>query len=555
MICFNKHSVNLSRYLLSILLLLSLFGCQQTKLVFTEEKPAVTPTFNQLEGAPQLQSLHSQHQQSPTTESLPSLTPSKQQQDTVRPELNLNTESWAPEVHLLVSDFTLHLFPASPSKLNYVELVLINSDKPFNNIDILNTALNEHALWLATQHQISCIESLLIRAKMHSISIKMACPAEEIPQSLSILAGSWQESAFEHIDIDNVRRKLRLNKHINAYSGAEIDKVWANIILGNKHPYNQALNNQDLQDELSLSELSELQQEIRAGATWHLFMSRPSNERVSEPVQSNILTQEDLIEEARILAKQLTRAPNISENKNTRAPIASTNFPEKNDTKRFLNTHKTIYLIDAPGAVQTQVRVGYRLPLSASSSSDTLEHEFSSSHPLSCQLLADWLGRSFSGRLYYDLREKRGLTYGIYGRCFDNPQSRTLKFYGNTQLQHTGAFVSGILAHLQLTTEQEIASAELSALKTFEESKYTLTMQSQYSSKIQYIKQLTLKRSSKDLANIQNQIRELTDNELMQMSQSVFGEPPYILLRGDADKISGDLRDKLPDWHIEKIEP
>ncbi|EDQ02100.1 hypothetical protein [Shewanella benthica] len=80
-------------------------------------------------------------------------------------------------------------------------------------------------------------------------------------------------------------------------------------------------------------------------------------------------------------------------------------------------------------------------------------------------------------------------------------------------------------------------------------------MQSQYSNKIQYIKQLTLKRSSEDLADIQIQIKELTGEELIQMSQSIFNSPPYILLRGDADKISGDLKDKLPDWHIEEIEP
>ncbi|SQH78266.1 Peptidase M16 [Shewanella benthica] len=537
MIGFNKHSVNSPRYLLSILLLLPLLGCQQTKLVFTDEQAPVTPSFYRLEGAPQL------HR--------------------VQPELNLSTESWAPEVHPLTADFTLHLFPPSPSKLNYVELVLINSHQPFNNLDILNTALNERAIWLASQHPISCIESLRIRAAMHSISIKMACPAQEIPQSLSILADSWQDWAFEQIDIDNVRRKLKLNKHINAYSGAEIDKVWADIILGDKHPYNQALNNLVLQGELSHSKLAELQQEMRTGARWHLFMSLPANHRASNLAQANILTKEVLIEEAERLAERLTRSSAVTAKEGregTEEAAALVKVAQETNTaaESFINTDKIIYLIDAPGAVQTQVRVGYRLPLSASSSgsnSDTLKSEFSSSHPLSCQLLADWLGRSFSGRLYYDLREKRGLTYGIYGRCFDNPQSRTLKYYASTQVQHTGAFVAGILAHLQLTTAQEVASAELTALKSYEKSKYTLTMQSQYSSKIQYIKQLTLQRSSEDLANIQIQITALTGEDLMQMSQSIFDSPPYILLRGDADKISGDLKDKLPGWHIEEIEP
>ncbi|WP_050774306.1 hypothetical protein [Shewanella benthica] len=51
MICFNKPNINSPRYRLSILLLLPLLGCQQTKLVFTDEQAPVTPTFNRLEGA------------------------------------------------------------------------------------------------------------------------------------------------------------------------------------------------------------------------------------------------------------------------------------------------------------------------------------------------------------------------------------------------------------------------------------------------------------------------------------------------------------------------
>ncbi|BAJ00537.1 peptidase M16 inactive domain family [Shewanella violacea DSS12] len=525
--------------------------------MFTDEQAPITPSFNQLEGAPQLHKSQpiKRQPQLPQSQSLES--------HPAQAQLNQGIGTWAPQIHSLNTDFTLHLFPASPSELNYIELVLINSDRPFNNIDILNTALNERALWLASQHSLSCIDSLRISARMHSISIKMACPSQEVPQSLSILNDSWKRSAFEHIDIDNIRRKLKLNKHINAYSGAEIDKVWAKIILGDKHPYNQALNNQTLQDELTLDTLAELQQKMRAGAKWHLFMSLPSNHPVSEPVQATILTQEDLIEEAERLAKRLTRSASVTAKEEREArEDARALVKEARETdiaaEAFINKAKVLYLIDAPSAVQTQVRVGYRLPLLASSSasnSDTWKNEFSSSHPLSCQLLADWLGRSFSGRLYYDLREKRGLTYGIYGRCFDNPQSRTLKYYGSTQVQHTGAFVAGILAHQGLTTEQGIGSAELSALKTYERSKYTLTIQSQHAMKLEYIKQLTLKRSSEDLAHNQMMIKQLTDKELMQISQSIFASPPYILLRGDANKIRQDLTDKLPDWRIQMIKP
>lgn len=516
--------------------MLTILGCQQTKLVFTDSVSPITPEFNQLAGAPQVKS--------------PSAL------------LDNGTSIWAPKLHALSPKFTLHLFPESASKLNYIELVLINPNKPFYNIDILSTALNEYAIWLASQHTISCIESLRIHASMHSINLKMACPSEELTDALSILASSWSSDAFADIDLDNVRRKLKLDKHINAYSGGEINKVWAKLILGEQHPYNQALDDKTLQDELTISDLVQLQSEIKLNAKWHLFMSTTDNKQTETLSFDNAKSKEALITQATGLANLLAKnSVNNPEKLNAQETVQETVKDENTlfiqpsrDIAAFSNTSKTIYLIDAPGAVQAQVRAGYRLPLSASNPLSG-ESPLSSSDPLSCQLLASWLGRSFSGRLYYDLREQRGLTYGIYGRCYDNPLSRTLKFYGSTQLQHTGAFVSGILAHLQLASEQSISPPELNALKTHEKSKYTLTMQSQRSMKQDYVKQLTLSRKAQDRIDSQARIQALTVSDLKLMAQSSFNKPPYILLRGDADKIRQDLNDKLPDWRIESIKP
>lgn len=563
--------------LITISVMVLTLGCQQTKLVFTNTIPAITPEFNQLAGAPNIQVPNSQ-----TTDTAPI--------------------SLAPEVHPISADFTLHLFPKNPSRLNYIELVLINPNAPFNNIDILNTALNEHALWLASQHPLSCIESLQISARMHSISLKMACPPQEVSQALKILANTWNDSAFKHIDIENVQRKIKLNKHINAYSGAEIDKVWANLILGASHPYNQALDNQELLNNLSKAQLARLQQATLMGAKWHLFMSladnqQTSDQRSTQPHQEAVRLEKLLPEKAPLekaaiekaslegaylekasknkvsarhvqlaqakkLATQLAsqRAPltNVHSGSDMVEPIKPNREPNTESgalsrTEKS-NSDKIIYLIDAPGSVQTQVRVGYRMPISASGVTPTSQ-QLSSSDPLSCHLLASWLGRSFSGRLYYDLREKRGLTYGIYGRCFDNPQSRTLKYYGSTQLQHTGAFVAGILDHLELAQTQAIDRLELEALKTYEKSKYTLAMQSQYSAKTQYIKLLTLGRSSHTLINQQARIQTLDINGVAQLAKLNFSSAPFILLRGDSDKIIQDLTDKLPDWKIARISP
>lgn len=500
----TKLTSRITPFAYSFMLLLGLSACQQTKLVFTDSKAPVASEFTPLKGAPKVNLSEGKH------------------------------KTWI--VSKISENLTLHQYPSSPSELVYLNLSLVNPERPFNNIDVLNTALYQRAYKLASKSNLSCIESLRINASMHSIGLQMACPSAEVGSALTLLAKSWQAEAFEGLDLDTVRRQLKLNKHINAYSGGEIETVWAKKILGEQHPYNLSLHNQALQDDLTNKELIELQSALLTGSSWHLLTSAKGD---------------SLIELTTRLAMDL---PNQIHATNKEINSASL----KHYSQSFLAQHsqKRLYVIDAPGAVQTQVRVGYRLPISTSTSQahSDKEVDLKESDPLTCQLLASWLGRSFSGRLYYDLREQRGLTYGIYGRCFNNPLARTLKFYGSTQLQHTGAFISGILDHLDLASETLIEEAELSALKIHEKSKYLLTSQSINSAFAHYIKHLAQGRVSSD-THQQNMISQLSPHTLQDMAQSVFSAPPTILIRGDTEKIKKDLQDKLPSWEIIQITP
>ncbi|WP_299795279.1 insulinase family protein [uncultured Shewanella sp.] len=489
--------IRLKSILLPLTLLMPMLGCQQTKLVFTDTQAPVISQFESIEGAPEF---------SPFAES--------------STEDGSGSGGAQAEVTPLASNFTLHTFPASHSGLHYISLVLINSQRPFKDIDVLNTALYHRANWLSAIQPLSCIESLKVRAGMHSIALQMACPPDELEPALSLLAASWQDSAFDELDIDTVRRQLKLNKHINAYTGSEIEKVWARQILGNSHPYNLALNNKALQQALTQSDLNQIQDTILPGSGWHLLISGQASEG-----------------SGRLEALAVRLAQRLPHSRSTRAQTTIGSDTASTDAV----SKRRLFLIDAPGAVQTQVRVGYRLPLA--------------DDPLNCHTLANWLGRSFSGRLYFDLREMRGLTYGIYGRCYDNPQARTLKFYGSTQLQHTGAFVSGILDHLKLAMDEPVQERELGAIKRFEKSKYLLTKRSMAAMQANYIKRLTLAQGSDEVMRQQQAIATLSPSKLQQMAHGVFNVPPMILLRGDADLIVEDLESKLPDWQIILLTP
>ena len=406
---------------------------------------------------------------------------------------------------------------ATQNLSNRMSLVAISPTIPFDNPDILQVAFQEKARSLASTQADACLETFETRVTLHSINISLTCPASA-NHLYHLLIQFWQPDAFSEtaaIDIDNIRRQLKLNKHLNAFSGAEIDKVWRDKLLGTAHPYNKNINNQALFDSLSLSELSRLQQNTFAQANWQLFL--PNHAQTEFDIKQS-------------LSQWPTRI-------NTDSPshLINTQQPPQS---------RTLYLIDAPGSVQTQVRIGYALDDKHLSAQDM---------PLACRSLAALLGRSFSGRLYYDLREKRGLTYGIYGQCANAPLSTSIKFYGSTAIEHTGAFVVGILDHLKLLASTPASEGELAALKTYLIGEALLTQDNPNLSETQFIHQQVLRLAPQSIQAINLKLQALSPNQLMQLAQQAFYGEPLIILRGDVAKISADLSAKLPGWQLEEV--
>lgn len=486
---------------------LYLLGCQQTHIEFTDSVSTTLPQFNNIQAAPVVNAMHFEVKHS-------------------------------VEQQNYVDGSKLFVFSDPQSGLDKLTLVAY-SKQPFANMDVLLAAFEQKRRWLSAKQSLSCVDSIRFRPSLHSIAISISC--HQLPaEAATLLSDFWQVDSFNEIDISNVKRQLKLAKHINAFSGAEIDTVWAKTILGETHTYNQALNDSELADNLTLASLNAVKDKILSQSSWAVLSNKALlSSETGEKSLPNILLSD---------AVALSVAVNAATDNSDILPI---NQPDI----ALGNEQKNLYIIDAPGSVQTQIRVGYPL---ARNSSTTATHQKpvildSSASAQDCQLLASWLGRSFSGRLYYDLREVRGLTYGIYGRCYDNPLSRTIKFYGSTQLQHSGAFIDGVLKHLTLAVDSPVSQAELKAIKTYNSSKLLLRQDNPMALEVDTIRQLTSGYSPAYQQMFADKIAQLNADELQAIANNVFSRTPYIVIRGDLEKIRQDLQQKLPGWQIIEV--
>lgn len=458
-------------------------GCQQTQLTFTPVEAPKIPSFTAPTNAPAV--------------------------------IQTNFEAITlPEVVPLSPNLSLHRLPGPPSQLLGIHLVAVSPNAPYENLDVLHGALDQLRLRFANRHDLPCIERVAIHPSIHSLRLSLKCPPSELQQAVDILAESWSPDAYRELDLAKLRRQLALDKHIKAFTGSEIEQVWAEKILGNAHPYNKALNNKALQQDLDLPQLLALVEQTKAQSQWHLVLE--GIHEVDSPSKEQITAS-------------------LSE-------LGKTAERKENFVDIFNPYGKQLFIIDAPGTVQTQVRIGYHLPLKAGSQ-----------EAFACEALSHWLGRSFSGRLYYDLREQRGLTYGIYGRCFNNPMARILKYYGATQQQHTGAFIRGILDHLTLAADAPPSQAEFEALQTSQFSQIALR-QDNSSQRMEDYSQALARQTQRDSRGDRLLLwQQLTPEALQDLAQQTFNHVPVIVIRGDLARIRPDLEEKLPDWQLKLI--
>ncbi|MCS6231442.1 insulinase family protein [Shewanella baltica] len=536
---------------------LLLSACQQTQIVFTPTEPPSLASFNT--PYPLDNHLPESGIIIPATDPMFS--------DEVYTELHLpyqlhrlasvqrnhDLNSNNLSTHALSSNSLSSNSLSSNSLSNRVSLAAISPQAPFNNPDILQIALQEKARALAISLADPCLETFGIRVSLHSINLSLTCP-NDVNHIYGLLVQFWQPNTFVDattapVDVDNIRRQLKLNKHLNAFSGAEIDKLWREKLLGPEHPYNTVLNNDALFDSLSLKQLQQILQQAASQAQWHLFLPNSQAKNAEFNLQASIKQWPRL---TKSLPKSLSKSLQQADKLETTTPKQT----------------KKIYLIDAPGSVQTQVRLGYRIDYRIDHSINhaighTVDSELgdmsetsqlsSQEIALSCRSLSALMGRSFSGRLYYDLREKRGLTYGIYGQCANAPLSSSIKFYGSTAVEHTGAFVVGILDHLALVKTQSASQGEINALKTYLIGEDLLSQDNSIQRENQYLQQLATGLTQVDVQKLNAELQALTPKRLQQLANEAFSGEPLIILRGDIDRIIPDLTSKLPEWQLERV--
>jgi zinc protease len=195
----------------------------------------------------------------------------------------------------------------------------------------------------------------------------------------------------------------------------------------------------------------------------------------------------------------------------------------------------TIHLVDRPGSQQAELLVG--LP-----SADRRDDDHAR-----LTMLASLVGGGTGGRLFRDLRERRGLAYAIEAEQTDDGA-----FLVSTQARHEKltALLSGVIDHLALLSGQAPAECETSMLRqrTLAEQTFTLATSRGRIEEMTRIARWDLPLDAS--ARRREALASATRSQLADTSVRRLAGRPEVVVIGDGSWLATALQDGFPEARI-----
>lgn len=207
------------------------------------------------------------------------------------------------------------------------------------------------------------------------------------------------------------------------------------------------------------------------------------------------------------------------------APPPAVSFPDvPQPTRRVL-------VIDKPGAVQTEIRVGHvGLPRN---------------HPdyMAMNLAIRILGGEGANRLYGVLRSDRGLTYSASADMEALKESGSFMAETDTRTETTGQSLRLIVDEFWRLQREEVGSRELAGAQDYLAGSFPLTIEAPSAIALQVLNQLFYGLDLEELESFRKSVYAVTPQEIQRVAQKyLHPDRLSVVLVGDADAFVGQLR-------------
>jgi zinc protease len=226
-------------------------------------------------------------------------------------------------------------------------------------------------------------------------------------------------------------------------------------------------------------------------------------------------------------------------------PVAAEALPPNplNQYKQYdLPKELTIHLVDRPGSAQSEIIVG--------------NLSIARNHPdwAKLQVANTILGDDASGRLFLDIREEKGLTYGIYSAVSDGQAPGTFAISTRTRTNSTGEMLAAIFGHIKRIRNEEPAAPEVEGVVRKMIGSFPLEIET--SDQIaERLREALIYDLPTDYWRVyRDQVAAVAPKDVKDVARKYVHPIPHVVVVGRADKVEKQIKQVFPKAKIVKYD-
>lgn len=354
--------------------------------------------------------------------------------------------------------------------------------------------------------------SLFATTGMHASTVHARSLKGDLKLAMLLMADEIQNPTFSPAALEKLKQRQKAAVRVQrAQPDVLAETLLHMLIYPEGHPYGRALPTGAEIDAVTVGAVRE----------FHQTFYRPNNSFL-------ILSGDITAAEAKPLVERAFAGWSAA------APRSLPPNPLNTFTRYELPGELTVHVVDRPGSTQTEIRVG-NLAV-ARNHEDWVE----------LQVANAILGSGPTGRLFQDIREERGLTYGIYSSVDGMQAPGTFIIETNTRTPTTGEMLAAIFEHIDRIRNEDPTRDEFETVVRMLIGAFPLEVETpdQIVSKLR--EQLIFGLSEGYWRSYRDALTHVELSRTRQAAQKYIHAIPVVVVVGSADQIEPQIKRVLP---------
>lgn len=359
--------------------------------------------------------------------------------------------------------------------------------------------------------------SLGAGAGTHDTSVFTQVLKKDLKLALTLMADEVMNPAFPADALTKLKDKAKTALKASKSDPDQLaDKLFGMAAYPEGHPYGRPLPTDAQIDAVSLDALKKFHSDFYRSNNSYLILSGDITPAEATPLVEPIFAKWKPIEGA--------------------APVNPLNgFKEYKLPGKLV-----VHLVDRPGSAQSEVRIG-NLALARK-------------HPdwIKFDLASDILGGGSTGRLFLDVREEKGLTYGVYSRMQPGQAPGTWSIWTKTKTKTTGEMLSVLFGHIKKMRDEDVTEREFTDAVTETVGSFPLGLETadQVAGRVRTV--LTFGLAPDYWKTYRDEVAKVQLTDIKTMARKYMHEVPVVVVVGRADKVEPQIKEALKNATIIK---